>query len=189
MGFELVQLQAGVPGQPVPDDLFFRAHFCGVKSLQMQVLDLPDHGVKTKHGADGPTVFDPIRRRWLVLTPEEWVRQHVLNHLVHDLGCPVSLIGVETPLTLNGLSKRADIVVHDRDGQPVLLVECKAPEVALGQAVFEQAARYNLVFKVRYLMVTNGLRHYCCTVDHQRGTVEFLPALPTFAVMAPDGRP
>lgn len=149
----------------------------------MQVLDLPDHGVKTKHGADGSTVFDPVRRRWVALTPEEWVRQHVLNYLLHDLGCPASLIGVEAGLALNGMAKRADIVVYDRAGSPLLLVECKAPGVAIGQAVFDQAARYNLVFKVSYLLVTNGNRHYCCRVDHERGAVEFLPALPPYEAM------
>ncbi len=155
----------------------------------MQVLDLPDHGVKTKHGADGTKVFDPIRRRWLDLTPEEWVRQHVLNLLVHDIGCPPSLVAVEAPLKLHCLPKRADIVVYDRRGGPVLLVECKAPEVPLNQAVLEQAARYNITLKVPYVMVTNGLRHYCCTIDHQRGTVAFLPTLPGFAVLAPGCSP
>lgn len=149
----------------------------------MQVLDLPDHGVKTKHAPEGDTVFDPIRRRWVALTPEEWVRQHVINHLTHDLGCPASLIGVEARLSLNKLNKRADLVVYAPSALPLALVECKAPGVALNQATFEQAARYNLVFKVRYLLVTNGLKHYCCAVDHQRGTVEFLTALPSYNAM------
>lgn len=146
-------------------------------------LDLPDHGVKTKHGVAGPQVFDPIRRQWLVLTPEEWVRQHVLNYFLVDLSCPPSMLGVEVPLALNGLSKRADIVVFGQGGRPVALVECKAPSIKLGQRTFEQAARYNKVFGVRFLMVTNGLKHFCCAVDHERGTVEFLPRFPNFAVM------
>lgn len=155
----------------------------------MQALDLPDHGVKTKHGAAGTSVFDPVRRRWVALTPEEWVRQHVINHLVHDLGCPASLIAVETKLVLNGMTKRADIVVYDRGGVPLALVECKAPGVPVGQATFEQAARYNVIFKVRYLLVTNGSRHYCCVVDHQRGAVDFLTALPSFALMEAGATP
>lgn len=149
----------------------------------MQVLDLPDHGVKTKQGADGTTVFDPIRRRWVALTPEEWVRQHVVNYFIYDLGCPASLIAVETKLVLNGMSKRADLVLYSRSGAPLVLVECKAPTVAIGQGTFEQAARYNLIHKVRYLMVTNGIKHYCCQVDHQRGSVDFLPSMPTFSTM------
>lgn len=149
----------------------------------MQVLDLPDHGVKTKQGADGTTVFDPIRRRWVALSPEEWVRQHVVNYFIHDLGCPASLIAVEAKLVLNGMSKRADLVLYSRSGAPLVLVECKAPTVSIGQGTFEQAARYNLIHKVRYLMVTNGIKHYCCQVDHQRGSVDFLPAMPTFSAM------
>ncbi len=145
-----------------------------------QVLDLPDHGVKTKHDERGTLVFDPVRKRWLVLTPEEWVRQHVLNYLITDLACPLSLLGVEIPLALNGLAKRADIVVFGDGGRPVALIECKASSVPIGQATFEQAARYNKVFGVRYLMVTNGLKHFCCNVDHERGTVDFLGRLPHF---------
>ncbi|MCB0792734.1 MAG: type I restriction enzyme HsdR N-terminal domain-containing protein [Flavobacteriales bacterium] len=146
-------------------------------------LDLPDHGLKTKHGPDGPLVFDPARRKWVALTPEEWVRQHFLAHLVYDLGCPLALIGVEQSLRLNGRAKRADIVVHDREGSPLLLVECKAPGVRLDRSVFEQAARYNVVFHVRYLIVTNGRTHYCCLVDHEQGAVTFLPRLPDYATM------
>lgn len=146
----------------------------------MQALNLPDHGVKTKHGLDGERIFDPVRRVWVVLTPEEWVRQHVLNYLVKEAGCPVSLIAVERKLVMNGMTRRADLVVHDRRGRPVLLVECKAPEVKVGQSAFEQAARYNTVFRVPYLMVTNGLVHYVCSVEHDAGRIDFLPALPPY---------
>ncbi len=149
----------------------------------MQRLNLPDHGVKLRHDADGDRVWDPLRKKWLVCTPEEWVRQHVLNHLVHDLGCPASLTSQEHTISLNGLTKRADIVVHGRDGKPLLLVECKAPHVKVDQKVFEQAARYNLVFRVPFLMVSNGLVHYCCSVDHVSGAVHFLPKVPSFHVM------
>lgn len=107
----------------------------------------------------------------------------MLNYLITDLSCPIALLGVETALVLNGLSKRADIVVFGDGGKPVALVECKAPGVQVGQRTFEQAARYNSVFRVRYLMVTNGIRHFCCAVDHQRGAVEFLPRLPDHSVM------
>src|SRR5215510_6590239 len=108
----------------------------------LPVLDLPDHGVKTNRVAEGATVFDPVRRKWVALTPEEWVRQHFLQYLVNDLHCPSSLVKVECLLRLNGLTKRADLVVHDRAGAPLALVECKAPGVRLTQAVFDQAARY-----------------------------------------------
>ena len=149
----------------------------------MQPLNLPDHGVKLRHDADGDRVWDPLRKKWLVCTPEEWVRQHVLNHLLHDLGCPASLTSLEHTISLNGLTKRADIVVHGRDGKPLLLVECKAPHVKVDQKVFEQASRYNLVFRVPFLMVTNGLTHYCCRLDLANGTVDFLAKVPMYRVM------
>lgn len=149
----------------------------------LPMLDLPDHGVKTNRADGGATVFDPVRRKWVALTPEEWVRQHFLQYLVNDLHCPLSLVKVECLLTLNGLTKRADLVVHDRGGAPLALVECKAPGVRLVQAVFDQAARYNLSFKVRWLMVTNGLQHYCCEVDHAQGTVRFHDRLLTYEDM------
>lgn len=150
----------------------------------MPELALPDHGVKTRHAPGGAEAFDPIRRQWVALLPEEWVRQHFINFLVHDRGCPASLIAVERTLTLNGLSKRADIVVHAADGRPVALVECKAPGVRITQAVFEQAARYNSVFRVRWLIVTNGLRHYCCRIDHSKGSVDFVVEIPDHAALS-----
>lgn len=150
-------------------------------------LNLPDHGVKLRHDADGDRIWDPLRRKWLVLTPEEWVRQHVLNYLAQDEGCPSSLTSLEHTISLNGLSKRADIVVHDRMGKPLLLVECKAPSVRMDQKVFEQAARYNLVFRLPFLLVTNGLVHYCCRVEQSTGAVHFLPKVPHFEEMIGTG--
>ncbi len=146
-------------------------------------LALPDHGVKTKQGPQGPQVFDPIRRSWVALTPEEWVRQHFLNHLMHDLHCPAGLITVERGLLLNGMPRRADIVVHAPDGAPLAVVECKAPTVTIRQATFDQAARYNSVFKVPVLIVTNGRVHFACHIDRGAGTVRFLATLPDHAAM------
>ena len=154
----------------------------------MRPLNLPDHGVKLRQDADGERVWDPLRKKWLVCTPEEWVRQHVLNHLSHDLGCPGSLTSLEHTISLHGLTKRADIVVHGRAGKPLLLVECKAPHVKVDHKVFEQAARYNLVFRVPFLMVTNGLTHYCCRVDQVSGSVDFLPKVPSYVEMIGEDR-
>jgi hypothetical protein len=151
--------------------------------MHMQVLNLPDHGVEIRHAPEGDRVFDPVRRLWVALTPEEWVRQHLLNYLVRELECPASLIAVERSLEVNRLVKRADAVVHDLKGVPVLLVECKAPSVPLDQRAFEQAARYNTVFKVPYLLVTNGLVHFCCRIGLSEGTIEFLPAVPAYPVL------
>jgi type I site-specific restriction endonuclease len=147
----------------------------------LPALALPDHGVKTRHVAEGWQAFDPIRRRWVALLPEEWVRQHFINFLLRDKGCPASLVSVERPLVLNELAKRADILVHAADGRPVALVECKAPGVRITQAVFEQAARYNQVLQVPWLIVTNGLRHYCCRIDRSKGGVEFVVDIPDHA--------
>ena len=149
----------------------------------MKALNLPDHGVKTMNDGQGDRVFDPVRHLWVALTPEEWVRQHVLNYLIHELGCPASLIAVEQKLVVNKLTKRADVVVHDRQGRAVLLVECKAPEVKVDQSTFEQAARYNTVFKVPYLLVSNGLVHYCCRIRHDNGKIEFLTKVPAYEAL------
>jgi virulence-associated protein VagC len=149
----------------------------------MKGLNLPDHGVEIRHAAEGDLVFDPVRRKWLLLTPEEWVRQHVLNHLVHDLGCPPSLVAVEHALTFNGMPRRADILVHGPGAAPLLLVECKAPHVKVDRAVFEQVSRYNKVFRVPYLLVTNGRVHYCCRLWPHGDRIEFLPRVPDWATM------
>lgn len=149
------------------------------------VLDLPDHGVKLRHGARGGEVFDPLRRKWVALTPEEWVRQHFINHLVHDLGCPPGMVAVEAGLRLYGMPRRTDIVVYGARGEARLLVECKAPSVAITQAVLEQAARYNVVLRAPWSVVTNGRRHLCCTVDHVTGEVNFRDRLPTYAELHP----
>ncbi|MFZ1686978.1 MAG: type I restriction enzyme HsdR N-terminal domain-containing protein, partial [Flavobacteriales bacterium] len=120
-----------------------------------QQLNLPDFGIKCRSTVEGPQLFDPSRRIWVAHTPEEHVRQHFLNYLVHDRKCPIGLIRTEQELTLNTLSKRADIVVHDDHGRPLALVECKAPSVRIDQSTFDQATRYNIIFKVKWLLLTN----------------------------------
>lgn len=110
-------------------------------------------------------VFDPVRRRWVALTPEEWVRQQVVRRLHQELGYPLELIQVEGAITLNGLTRRCDIVVYDRQCHPLIIVECKKEEVPLTQKVIDQACRYNLVLNVPYLCLTNGRQELCCRVD------------------------
>lgn len=105
-------------------------------------------------------VFDEIRRKWLQLTPEEWVRQHLINYLVKEKKYPISLISVEKELVLNDTKKRYDIVVYSKSLEPIIIIECKAPEVNLSEKVLEQALRYNLVLKVPYLMISNGLNDF-----------------------------
>lgn len=121
-------------------------------------------------------IFDEVRKKWVVLTPEEWVRQHILHHLIHDKGFPKSLIAVERGIELNGLQKRFDIAVFATDGQAKMVIECKAPEEKLDQKVFEQIARYNLSLRVDYLWVTNGALNFCCRLKNR---IEMLEQIPT----------
>ncbi|MDR1225789.1 MAG: type I restriction enzyme HsdR N-terminal domain-containing protein [Prevotellaceae bacterium] len=125
-------------------------------------------------------IFDPIRRQYVKATPEEVVRQHIINYLTNHKGAPQGLITVERSLKLNGLTKRCDILVCDRNGNPLLLVECKAPEVKITNSAFEQIARYNLTLRVPYLVVTNGSTTYCCKVDFDTEKIEFLKDIPGY---------
>ncbi len=125
-------------------------------------------------------ILDPFRKRYVLLTPEEEVRQRFARYLVEEKGFPASLIRTEYTLHLNTMVRRCDILVDKPAGTPSVLVECKAPHVKISQETFDQAARYNLVFKVRYLMVTNGLKHYCCTLDFDTRKVVFLESIPDY---------
>lgn len=127
------------------------------------------------------SVFDNIRRKFIVLTPEEWVRQHVVHFLLAEKHYPKSLINVEKMLKVNGLTKRYDVVVFNPDGSIKILVECKAPDVAISQTVFDQIARYNLVMDAEFLMVTNGLNHYFCRTDFEAKQYIFLKSLPEYS--------
>lgn len=147
----------------------------------MQKLNLPEYDLKLKTESGRTMVFDPFRSKYLVMTPEEQVRQLFARYLVEEKQYPSSLMATEYALTLNKMSKRCDILVFDRNGTPLVLVECKSPDVSIGREVFDQVARYNMVFKVAYLLITNGLKHYCCRVDHGAGSVEFLDNIPAYA--------
>ena len=129
----------------------------------------------------GMEIFDVLRRRWVALTPEEWVRQHFVAFLATERGVPAALMGNEVSLKLNGTARRCDTVVFDRTLKPVCIVEYKAPSVAVTQKVFDQIARYNSVLKAPYLIVSNGLSHYCCRYGAQG--YAFLPDIPPFAEM------
>lgn len=125
-------------------------------------------------------VFDIVRQRFVALTPEEWVRQHAIRYLHHDLGYPLELIQVEGAITLNGMTRRCDIVVYDHSVHPLIIVECKRETVALTQKVLDQASRYNLVLQVPYLCITNGPRQICCRVDHLSQSLVPVPELPKY---------
>lgn len=145
-------------------------------------LNLPPGQLKFSHNAEGQvTVFDPLRHKFVVLTPEEWVRQHFVNHLITDLGYPQSLIANEVGVKLNGLQRRCDTVVwHSSTGKPLMIVEYKAPSVNITQRVFDQIVRYNMVLRAPYLIVSNGLEHYCSRVDCENGTYSFLREIPRY---------
>lgn len=128
-------------------------------------------------------IFDPVRKKQVRLTPEEWVRQHLLRYLIDYKYVPETLIGVEKQLTLNKLTKRFDLVVFNRKGAAVLLAECKAPSVAISQDVFDQAARYNMRLQARYFVITNGLQLFVCSLDTVKGVYSFLQDVPEFSTL------
>lgn len=148
--------------------------------MAMQKLNLPPFELKALDEGGKKFIFDRFRKRYVVLTPEEWVRQHFLNWLVNHLGYPAGLLAVETSLKYGELKKRADAMVYSRTGQPLMIIECKAPTVELTQDVFDQIARYNFRFRVEFLAVTNGLIHYCCRQNPDRTTWTFMETFPGF---------
>lgn len=130
-------------------------------------LKYPSFAVRVKKGSEQTKIFDSIRKKWYVLTPEEWVRQHVLNYLVEVKKYPASLISIEKEITLNDLKKRYDIVVYKKDLTPFLIVECKAPFIELEIITIEQAQRYNLILKANFLMITNGICDYVFNLENK----------------------
>ena len=146
----------------------------------MQKLNLPSYSFKIKSKENKQFIFDIIRKKYVVLNPEEWVRQHIIHYLTTDKGYPTSLIAVEKQLTINTLIKRFDILVFNTKGLPELVIECKAPSIKIAQETFNQIARYNLTLNAEFLMVTNGLQHYFCKLDHEKETFNFLKDLPNY---------
>lgn len=143
-------------------------------------LNLPSYPFKIIDKEGRFYIFDFIRKKELLLTPEEWVRQHFIQFLIHQKGYSKNFISLEKGLQLNDLKKRTDILVYDINGKPSVLVECKAPNIKITQDVFDQAARYNMVYRVKHLVVTNGLEHYYCEMDYECETYRFLEDLPSF---------
>jgi type I site-specific restriction endonuclease len=146
----------------------------------MAELDLSSLDLRIKTEGNIRMIFDRIRKKYLVLTPEEWVRQHYIEYLLVEKKVPAGLVGIENGLKVNRLAKRADIIVYDKAGAPLLLVECKAGTVKIDSRVFEQIGRYNHSLRVKYLVVTNGMVHYCCRIDHENKSYEFLQEVPVY---------
>ena len=141
-------------------------------------LNLPSFEARLRLVKQRKEIFDGFRNKFVKLTPEEWVRQHTIHYLVNELNYPKNRIAVELTLNLNGLTKRADIVVYNVSLQPWMIVECKASSIKLSQAVFDQAARYNLVMNVPFLVITNGIQLWAASVNRATGLISRLTGLP-----------
>ena len=146
----------------------------------MKQLQFPSYSFRFKNSEKKVAIFDEIRKKFIIITPEEWVRQHVVQFLLQDKKYPKSHINVEKLLKINDLNKRYDVVVYNPDGSIFILVECKAPEIKISQHTFDQIARYNMTLNAEYLMVTNGLNHYFCKMDYENEKYDFLPELPEY---------
>ena len=144
----------------------------------MLKLNFPTYSFRIKNKENKRLIFDPIRKKFIILSPEEWVRQHVIQFLIETKGYSPNLINVEKQLRLNNTTKRYDVVVFKSDGTVNIIVECKAPQVDITQDSFYQIARYNMVVNANVLMLSNGLSHFYCQMDSQKACYKFLPDLP-----------
>jgi hypothetical protein len=147
----------------------------------MNELNLPAYDVKMRGTREKPEIFDFLRKRYVTLTPEEWVRQHFTHWLVEHKGYPKGLLGNEIALKCGEKTLRCDSILYNKEALPQMIIEYKAPTVSLTQRVFNQISAYNLLLHVDYLVVSNGLQHYCCKMDYQRQTYEFLQEIPDYA--------
>ena len=146
----------------------------------MLPLNLPSYPAKILKRNGKNVIFDTLRQKYVALTPEEWVRQHFVHFLTDFKGYPKGLLANEIQLDLNGTKKRCDTVLFNKDLSARMIVEYKAPNIEITQAVFDQITRYNMVLKVEYLIVSNGLRHYCCRIDYNTMQCTFLPDIPAY---------
>lgn len=146
----------------------------------MSGLNFPSYEFRMRAHADAKEIFDTVRKQWVALTQEEWVRQHTARWLQEVKNYPASLMAVEKQIKVNGLQRRCDIICYDAAANPLVLVECKSPDVDITQQLFDQAARYNLTVGARFFLLTNGLRHFCCESDHEFQKWTFLKELPEY---------
>ena len=146
----------------------------------MLTLNLPLAQLKITRKEDKPYIFDMLRKKYVSLTPEEWVRQHFIHFLILHLGYPSGLLSNEVQIKLNNTIKRCDTILYDTFSKPRMIIEYKAPDVEITNEVFNQITRYNIVLKVNYLIVTNGLKHYCCYIDYTTGKYTFLKDIPHY---------
>ena len=146
----------------------------------MQPLNLPQYEIRVSQRNGHPTIFDTLRRRYVALTPEEWVRQHFVHYLIEHLGYPAGLLANEVQLQVGDKHLRCDTLLYNRDLQPQMIIEYKAPSVTLTQRVFDQITAYNLLLHVPYLIVSNGLQHICCRMDYDNKKYTFIEDIPEY---------
>ena len=146
-------------------------------------LNLPDFAFRIREQNNRQEIFDPVRKIFVALTPEEWVRQNFVQFLVQEKNIPQSMIGIEKEHTLYKMKRRSDILIFGNQGLPAMVVECKAPTIKISQKSFDQVARYNMILKVKYLVVTNGLQHFCCLIDFGKATYSFLEEIPDYSIL------
>ena len=146
----------------------------------MLQLNLPIFQPNLKKTEGEVFIFDQIRKRYLLLTPEEWVRQNFINYLISDKGYPLSLMENEATIKLNNMTRRCDTVVYNNKLKPLAIVEYKRPNVKIDQQVFDQIARYNIVLRVDFLIVSNGLSHFCCKMNYEEQSYSFLESIPKY---------
>lgn len=144
-------------------------------------LNLPEYDFKIKKSDDTYVIYDSLRKRYVALTPEEWVRQNFVQYLVNERKFPIALMANEVSLNQNGIKRRCDTLVANRIGNPFVIVEYKAPQVQVTQETFDQIVRYNMVLHAKYLIVSNGLTHYCCKIDYDSNSYSFLSNIPYYS--------
>jgi hypothetical protein len=151
--------------------------------MDLPRLSFPEYSFKLRSDDDDGQslrIFDSIRKKFVLLTPEEWVRQHLLQFLVNERKFPQSLLSVEKKVVVNRLTRRTDIVVYSNKLQPLMVAECKAPSVKVSQSAFDQAARYNMTLGVSYFLISNGIETYCCRINHSTKSYDFLKEVPMY---------
>lgn len=147
----------------------------------MTELNLPKYNMRISRDRNNNIkIFDSIRKKFVSLTPEEYVRQHFTNWLINYLHYPIGLIANEVKISLNSTIKRCDTIVYSNTGDPMMIIEYKAPHISINQNVFDQIVRYNMVLKTKYLVVSNGMQHYCCIIDYENNSYQFIPHIPTY---------
>ena len=147
----------------------------------MTELNLPKYNMRISRDRNNNIkIFDSIRKKFVSLTPEEYVRQHFTNWLINYLHYPMGLIANEVKISLNSTIKRCDTIVYSNTGDPMMIIEYKAPHISINQNVFDQIVRYNMVLKTKYLVVSNGMQHYCCIIDYENNSYQFILHIPTY---------